>query len=100
MHLFLKPSRKRGGHPLTNHGDFVGSSGAVGSAAVQLIRQIGAIPLETSRSEHPTAINLSEDLKPQIDEKTGGKEVNVVFDTVGEATLFKKALDALGEHGR
>ncbi|MCJ1423067.1 hypothetical protein MMC29_000948 [Sticta canariensis] len=84
-------------------GDFVlvlGSSGAVGSAAVQLIKQVGATPLETSRRGDSHAINITEDLKPQIETKTEGKGVAAVIDTVGDASLFKKALDALAANGR
>lgn len=67
---------------------------------MQLIRQLGAIPLETSRSGQPNTININEDLRAQIHTITEGRGVGVVFDMVGEATLFKKALDALGEYGR
>ncbi|MCJ1462236.1 hypothetical protein MMC07_000836 [Pseudocyphellaria aurata] len=84
-------------------GDFVlvlGSSGAVGSAAMQLLKQIGATPLETSRRGDSQALNIAEDLKPQIEAKTEGKGVAAVIDTVGESTLFKKALEALEDYGR
>lgn len=67
---------------------------------MQLIKHIGATPLETSRRGDPDAINITEDLKPQIEAKTEGKGVAAVLDTVGEATLFKKALEALADNGR
>lgn len=77
-----------------------GSSGAVGTAAVQLIRQIGVIPLQISRNGQPDTINITEDLGPQIQEKTKGDGVAAVINTVGEATLFKKALEVLEDNGR
>lgn len=80
--------------------NFAGSSGAVGTAATQLIRQHGAIPLETSRNGQPGTINITEDLEPQIQEKTQRNGITAVIDTVGEATLFKKALDVLADNGR
>ena len=67
---------------------------------MQLIRQIGGIPLETSRNAQPGSINITEDLGPQIQEKTKGNGVAAVIDTVGEATLFKKALEVLEDNGR
>ena len=79
---------------------FVGSSGAVGSAAAQLIRRKGAIPLETSRRGDSDAININEDFQPQIEAKTKGKGIVAVIDTVGEATLFKNALTVMGDDGR
>lgn len=78
----------------------LGSSGAVGNAAVQLIKQFGAIPLETSRKGDSSAINITEDLSPQIEAKSEERGVAAVFDTVGEAALFKKALEALGDNGQ
>lgn len=67
---------------------------------MQLIKQAGATPLATSRRGDPHAIDITEDLKPQIEAKTGGKGVAAVLDNVGEATLFRKALDALADNGR
>lgn len=78
----------------------VGSSGAVGSAATQLIRQTGAIPLETSRKGDSDAININEDLQPQVEAESKGKGIVAVIDTVGEATLFKNALIVMGDDGR
>lgn len=67
---------------------------------MQLIKQVGATPLETSRRGDLNAINITQELEPQIEAKTEGKGVAAVIDTVGEATLFKKALEALGDNGR
>jgi NADPH:quinone reductase-like Zn-dependent oxidoreductase len=79
-----------------------GSSGAVGSAAVQLARLRGSIPIQTSRNGSANdTVNITEDtLAPQISQITSGKGITVVLDTVGDAKLFKKALEALGTNGR
>ncbi|MCJ1227959.1 hypothetical protein MMC12_004618 [Toensbergia leucococca] len=77
-----------------------GSSGAVGTAATQLLSLTGAIPLLTSRRSEPNSINITQDLGPQIVTTTTGKGVVAIIDCVGEASLFKKALEALGENGR
>lgn len=80
----------------------LGSSGGVGSAAVQLARLKGAIPIETSRNENagPDLININAELGPQIEKVTGGKGISVVLDTVGEVSLFKRALEGLAPSGR
>ena len=77
-----------------------GSSGAVGSAAVQLAHYVGALPVSTSRTKDPSSVNITEDLAPQIEKTTSGKGVSVIIDTVGEATLFKKCIDVLAPNGR
>jgi NADPH:quinone reductase-like Zn-dependent oxidoreductase len=79
---------------------FAGSSGSVGSAAVQLIRYLGGVPVLTSRRPASDSVVLTEDLKPQIEKLTSGKGVMGVIDTVGEATLFKQCLAALAPNGR
>jgi NADPH:quinone reductase-like Zn-dependent oxidoreductase len=79
----------------------LGSSGAVGSAAVQLARLGGAIPVQTYRQGSASdAVNITQDIAPQIAKITSGTGIAVVIDTVGEAVLFKKALEALGPNGR
>lgn len=87
----------------TKKGEYVlvlGSSGAVGSAAVQLAHYIGALPVSTSRTKDSSSVNITEDLAPQIEKTTSGKGVSVIIDTVGEATLFKKCIDVLAPNGR
>ncbi|KAJ6591548.1 zinc-containing alcohol dehydrogenase superfamily [Mycena vulgaris] len=86
-----------------NKGDYVlilGSSGGVGTAAVQIARMMGAIPLETSRRPSQNAINTGEDISAQVLERTGGQGLSAVLDSVGDALLFKKALESLGPSGR
>ncbi|KAJ7658118.1 hypothetical protein B0H17DRAFT_1185691 [Mycena rosella] len=83
-------------------GDYVlvlGSSGGVGNAAVQIARMMGAIPLETSRRPSQTAINTGEDISTQVLQKTGGQQLSAVLDSVGDAVLFKTALESLGPFG-
>ncbi|KAJ7116012.1 hypothetical protein C8R44DRAFT_219964 [Mycena epipterygia] len=77
----------------------LGSSGGVGTAAVQIARLKGAIPIETSRRTTENAVNTSQDISAQIIEKTGGQGVAAVLDSVGDASLFKKALHSLGPSG-
>ncbi|KAJ7446676.1 putative dehydrogenase [Mycena latifolia] len=84
-------------------GDFVlvlGSSGGVGAAAMQIARLKGAIPLETSRRPSQDAVNTNDDISAQVLEKTGGQKLSAVLDSVGDAVLFKKALESLGPFGR
>ncbi|KAJ7091380.1 putative dehydrogenase [Mycena belliarum] len=84
-------------------GDYVlvlGSSGGVGAAVVQIARLKGAIPLETSRRSSQDAINTTQNMTAQVREKTGGQPLSAVIDSVGDAMLFKKALELLGPFGR
>lgn len=77
-----------------------GSSGAVGGAATQLLQFAGAVSIETSRKAARGLVNITEDLVPQIEQVTGGAGIVAVLDTVGEAGLFKKVLEALAPNGR
>ncbi|KAJ7504353.1 putative dehydrogenase [Mycena galericulata] len=77
----------------------LGSSGGVGSAAVQIARLKGAIPIETSRRTSEKALNTSENISAQVQNKTGGQGLSAVLDSVGDAALFKKALESLGPSG-
>lgn len=79
----------------------LGSSGAVGGAATQICKYIGATPIETARSEKPGAVNTSaESLEPQIQAVTNGAGVDVVLDTVSDPLLFQKALRTLNRRGK
>ena len=79
-----------------------GSSGSVGSAAVQLARSMGANPLESSRrAQNDRTVDISKEaLDADIDRITGGSGVAVVLDTVSDPVLFTKAMQALGNGGR
>ncbi|KAJ7180672.1 putative dehydrogenase [Mycena filopes] len=78
----------------------LGSSGAVGSAAVQIARLKGAIPIESARRPVEGAVDVTGDIRAQVLEKTGGRGISAVVDAVGDGALFKKALEALGSFGR
>jgi NADPH:quinone reductase-like Zn-dependent oxidoreductase len=81
------------------HSVQTGSSGGVGTAAVQIARLKGAIPIESSRRLSENAVNITEEILPQVLQKTGGQALSAVLDSVGDAVLFKKALASLGPSG-
>ncbi|MCJ1476706.1 hypothetical protein MMC13_005374 [Lambiella insularis] len=89
-----KAAAKAGEHVL-----ILGSSGAVGTACKQIVLSMAGIPIETSRKGGAGVVSLTEELGPQIKEITGGKGIVAVLDTVGEASLFKKSLEALATQG-
>ncbi|KAF2674700.1 GroES-like protein [Microthyrium microscopicum] len=86
------------------NGQFVlvlGSSGAVGGSAVQILKRLGATPIESARAEKQGAVNTTaESLVPQTDSLTNGAGVDVVLDTVSDPALFKKALSTLKNRGK
>jgi NADPH:quinone reductase-like Zn-dependent oxidoreductase len=83
----------------------VGAAGAVGQAATQIAnwkqaRVIGAALSSDPISGVESVINTkTEDLRARVMELTGGKGVEVVFDTVG-GPLFEAALRSLKFGGR
>ena len=83
----------------------IGAAGAVGSAAVQIANWKGANVIAASRGSNPisgaqTVIDTTkEDLRQRVLELTGGKGVEVVFDTVG-GPMFEPALRSLHLKGR
>ncbi|KAJ6581506.1 hypothetical protein B0H19DRAFT_1115573 [Mycena capillaripes] len=92
--MIEKAALKKGQYVLV-----LGSSGGVGTAAVQIARLQGAIPIETSRRQSGDAVNITQDILPQVLEKTGGQPLSAVLDSVGDGLLFKKALESLGPSG-
>lgn len=82
-----------------------GAAGAVGSAAIQIANWTQASVLAADRNSLPipgaqAVINTTkEDLRQRVLELTGGKGVQVVFDTVG-GPLFEPALRSLRFGGR
>jgi len=87
-----------------------GIGGGVALAALEIVRHIGAIAWVTSHSEEKltlarglgaeNVINYtSTDVGKEIRARTGKRGVDVVFDTVGEAT-WSQSLGALGKRGR
>jgi len=87
-----------------------GIGGGVALAALEIVRHIGATAWVTSHSEEKltlarglgaeNVINYtSTDVGKEIRARTGKRGVDVVFDTVGEAT-WSQSLGALGKRGR
>jgi NADPH:quinone reductase-like Zn-dependent oxidoreductase len=87
-----------------------GIGGGVALAALEIVRSIGAIAWVTSHSDEKLALarglgaeNLlnyaTTDVGKEIRARTGKRGVDVVLDTVGEAT-WPQSLGALGKRGR
>jgi NADPH:quinone reductase-like Zn-dependent oxidoreductase len=87
-----------------------GIGGGVALAALEIVRNIGATAWVTSHSEEKLALarglgaeNLinyaTTDVGKEIRARTGKRGVDVVFDTVGEAS-WTQSLGALGKRGR
>ena len=87
-----------------------GIGGGVALAALEIVRNIGATAWVTSHSEEKLALarglgaeNLinyaTTDVGKEVRARTGKRGVDVVFDTVGEAS-WGQSLGALGKRGR
>lgn len=77
----------------TQPGEFVvvsGAAGSVGTAAVQLVKALGA---------HPIAIERGDDIVAITRDVTKGKGANVALNAVG-AAVYAPLVDALGKGGR
>ncbi|KAM0255614.1 hypothetical protein ACHAQJ_005619 [Trichoderma viride] len=78
----------------------IGANGAVGSSAVQLIRNIGARVIKATRDQGDD-VNTDKDLELKaVDTLTKGRGVDVILDTVGSPTLTVNALKKLTKNGR
>ncbi|MEV0221564.1 zinc-dependent alcohol dehydrogenase family protein [Streptomyces sp. NPDC050704] len=89
-----------------------GASSGVGTAAIQVARRIGAIPLATTRTEAKRRALLdlgaehvivsggagAEDVAKEARRLTGGRGVEVIFDAIG-GPGFRPLGDALAEGG-
>jgi len=80
----------------------LGSSGAVGSAAVQVANALGCRVLRAARNATGTnAVDLKSDNPFDLAlSLTNGKGASVIFDTVGIPSITSSALSALAVHGR
>lgn len=79
----------------------IGSSGAVGSAAVQLAKALGAKTVYGAARRDTADINLvSDPTLNSVTELTAGEGVNVVVDTVGNLELMNAAVPHLAPRGR
>jgi NADPH:quinone reductase-like Zn-dependent oxidoreductase len=87
-----------------------GIGGGVALAALEIVRTIGATPWVTSHSDDKLALArglgaenvinyATTDVGKEIRARTNKRGVDVVFDTVGEAT-WAQSLGALGRRGR
>jgi NADPH2:quinone reductase len=97
----------------TKAGEWVvvsGAAGSVGTAAVQLVKALGAHPIALVRSSDDAgelesigvaAIVRSDrdDLASTVRDLTGGNGANVALNAVG-APVYASLVDALGHHGR
>ncbi len=89
----------------------LGASGGLGSAGVQLARNLGAHVIAGAGSPERVQAALAlgahngvdyrhQPLAQTVLELTGGKGVDVVFDNIGDPSLFPDCVAALARHGR
>jgi NADPH:quinone reductase-like Zn-dependent oxidoreductase len=89
----------------------MGASGGLGSAGVQIAKQMGATVIAGAGSPERVQIALdlgadfgvdyrSQDLTEAVLELTDGRGVDVVFENIADPVLFPKAFHALARHGR
>ncbi|KAJ5706929.1 hypothetical protein N7488_006730 [Penicillium malachiteum] len=85
----------------------LGSSGAVGSAAVQMAKAMGAkqiLSVARNENSNPDIVLAAEDiaslLKDRVSDLTNGHGVDVVIDAVGDLALISGALEQLANGGR
>ncbi|WP_189188845.1 zinc-dependent alcohol dehydrogenase family protein [Streptomyces albiflavescens] len=92
-----------------DHVLITGASSGVGTAAIQVARRIGAIPLATTRSEakrrrlldlgaEHVIVSDDEDVPKEARRLTGGRGAEVVFDAIG-GPGFRTLGEALTEGG-
>jgi NADPH:quinone reductase-like Zn-dependent oxidoreductase len=86
------------------------ATSSIGTAAVQVVKRLGGIFIGTTRSEEKVkllrdlgadhvVVTSKEDLGERIDEITGGRGVDLVFDAVG-GTAFQSYGRMTAPHGR
>ena len=86
------------------------AGGGVGLAAIQLVKQFGAMAIATVRGDRKAAacLNLgaaltvntnTADFAAEVNQFTGGKGVNVILDPVG-SSYFEQNLQCLATEGR
>ncbi|KAJ5929539.1 hypothetical protein N7454_006489 [Penicillium verhagenii] len=85
----------------------LGSNGAVGSAAVQMARAMGAKQVLTAARRGDSIPNIllpTKDIAPVLEDKistlTNGHGVDVVIDTVGDLELMSATMEQLATYGR
>jgi NADPH:quinone reductase len=89
----------------------MGAAGALGSCAVQVARLLGATVIAAAGSDERAASALplgathainyrSENLESEVMRLTGGRGVEVVFENIGDPTLWPGAFNSLATGGR
>ena len=89
----------------------MGAAGGLGSALIQIARNQGANVIAACGTDERCAATLTlgaracinyrtQDLAAEVRAITGGSGANVVFENIGDPTLFPAALQALARHGR
>ena len=89
----------------------MGAAGGLGSAGVQVAKYLGARVIAAAGSAERARIGIDlgadagvnyrgQDLTIEVMRITEGKGVNVVFENIGDADLFPKALAAMARRGR
>ena len=89
----------------------MGAAGGLGSAGVQAVKYLGGKVIAAAGSDERVKVGLdlgadaginyrSQDLTVEAMRITEGRGVNVVFENIGAADLFPKALAALARRGR
>jgi NADPH:quinone reductase-like Zn-dependent oxidoreductase len=92
-----------------DHVLITGASSGVGTAAIQVARRIGAVPLATTRSEakkrrllefgaEHVIVSDDEDVPKEARRLTGGRGAEVIFDAIG-GPGFRPLGEALAEGG-
>jgi len=89
----------------------MGAAGGLGSAGVQAAKYLGAKVIAAAGADERVKVGLelgadagvnyrSQDLTAEILRITENRGVNVVFENIGDASLFPKAFAAITRHGR
>lgn len=88
----------------------IGASGGVGGAVAQIAHHLGARVVGADRSEPPRRAAIRDvadtmlvgvaDLPPAVQDATGGRGADIVYDCVGGAAMFGTALACLAPKGR
>lgn len=89
----------------------MGAAGALGSAGVQVARQLGANVIAAAGSAERVAAAVAlgaqagvdyraQDLTAEVTRITAGRGVDVVFENISDPVLWPKAFASLAPHGR